>query len=127
MIANVRARHDGPDLRRLAELGIVALEWRHAPARSSRTIIIDSDDAANTTLKDIMKGLAIVGISAHLRGRDAPGVPSADPVVFRFGAVDMTTSPDDSSATLLPPLAELRGNAAAKRQAWSQMRALMRS
>lgn len=126
MSAKVRARHDGADLRRLAELGIDVLDWRQTPVRASRAVIIDSDGAATETLSYIVKGLAIVGISARLNGRDATAAALADAVVIRFGAARTTASPNADTALSLPPLSELRGNAAAKRQAWSQIRALLR-
>ncbi len=126
MSAKVRARHDGADLRRLDVLGIVAMEWRRPPARSSGTVIIDSDDTANATLEDIVKGLAIVGISARFHGGGATAAALADTVVLRFGAVGMAAPSSDDTALLLPPINALRGNAAAKRQVWSQMRALLR-
>ncbi|MEO6077023.1 MAG: hypothetical protein ABIP56_09480 [Dokdonella sp.] len=122
----MRARHDADDLRRLAELGIVALDWRHLPARRSHAVIIDSGESATAILSFVVKGLAIVGISARLHGLDASSAGSADAVVIRFGAAGMATSPNADNALALPPLAELCGNAAAKRQAWSQMRALLR-
>ncbi|MFZ2235966.1 MAG: hypothetical protein WBP11_15875 [Dokdonella sp.] len=125
MSASFQTRHDVADLRRLEELGIAALDWRHPPARPSRMVIIDSDEPANTTLKDIMKGLCIAGISAHLRGKDATAAPSADAIVIRFGAADITALPDQGTANVLPTLADLRSNASAKRQAWSLLRAML--
>ena len=126
MSAKVPARHDDDDLRRLAELGIAALDWRPPPARVPRAVIIDSDGATTATLSYLVKGLTAVGISAHLNGRDATAAVLANAVVIHFGARGITASPNAHTALDLPPLAELRGNAEAKRQVWSQIRALLR-
>lgn len=119
-------RHDRADLRRLAELGIAVLDWRKPPARSLRTVTIDSDETASSMLKDIFRGLGIAGISARWRDEDSSFMRSADSVIIRFGTVEASQSHDHGKVTSLPTLADMRGNASAKRQAWSQLRTLLR-
>ncbi len=89
-------------------------------------VIVESDESANALLKDIVKSLAMAGLTSRLRGAGGMVAPEADVTVIRFGATDATASPDGGAATLLPTLTDLRGNAAAKRSAWSQLRALLR-
>lgn len=127
MSVGVHARHDAIDLRRLAELGITALEWRNPPTAPMRVVVVESDDAANATLKDIVKGLAIIGIAVRLRGSSGADAGESDKIVIRFAAVaDATSATGNGNMRVLPALANLRGNAVAKRQAWSQLRTLLR-
>lgn len=92
-----------------------------------RVFFIESVETENMALKDIVKGLSIAGISAHMRDPGAANGEAADAVVIRFVAdATVAAAAADRNASVLPALAYLRGNPAAKRQAWSQLRALMR-
>ena len=89
--------------------------------------LIDSDETANATLKDIVKGLAMAGIAARLQFPVAANVDVADKIVIRFAAdACVASAADNMDVNVLPALTRLRGNAAVKRQAWSQLRALLR-
>ena len=129
----LQPRHDPADLRRLAELDCLPVQWRRPPlpARSRRRdlVLISDDPRPHGLLADLLRGLTLAGHVALIRPTPATDA-SSTALNLHFGlptaAATTGATPSPSSALVLPSLAELRGNAAAKRAAWQALRAALR-
>ncbi len=130
MAIATRARHDRTDLRRLAELGITPLHWRPSlvQARASGTVhIVHNGATSEPLLDDLLRTITLAGRSAQLSNSDDSARATVMDRVIRLGDTEsVMRSPDDIDKVLtLPTLAELRGNAVTKRDAWLKLRTLL--
>ena len=130
MAVATRGRHDQADLRRLAELGMTPLHWRSPPmqTRASGTVHIVHDGASSDLfLKDLLRAITLAGRLPQLSaGDESTNARSTDRVIQLGNAGSAMKLPGGITKVLaLPSLAELRGNAVAKREAWLKLRTLL--
>lgn len=120
---SARPRHDRADLRRLAEFGYEPVRWRRPPAGvTQRGVIVLSEPApAKGLLADLLRGLGLTGRPLQVVAPTTVPI-EAKALVVRFRSTPASVSGD----IVLPDLAELRGNPAAKREAWAALRAALR-
>lgn len=122
-------RHDHTDLRRLAELGIQPLAWRHGNSQTQAPnqswLVISDDNAAKGIVADLLRSLSMAGHNARRHDATTGDAAAKNVRVIAFGAA-MTERIPANIVLTLPPVAELRGNPAAKRAAWSMLRKALR-
>lgn len=125
-------RHDAVDLRRLAELGVVPLDWRREilPAQSQpgATVLVIHDGTPSIPLvADLLRAISLAGATPQLSS-ETEFANAEDSRAIRLGgqtsAANAALNPDHALA--LPTPAQLCGNASAKREAWSKLRVFLR-
>lgn len=129
---SAQPRHDHADLRRLREFGITPLHWRRSLIASRtplhRCVLVLHDGAATgPLLDDLLRAMKLAGVTPQLSERNDATASRSDTRIIQLGrSINTTISSIDSVPALsLPALTELRGNAEAKRAAWSTLRILL--
>lgn len=128
----MQPRHDATDLRRLSELGFVPLDWRRArlssQSRSKSAVSVIYDGSPSPPIvADLLRAISLAGATPQL-SREVERSTTTGSRVIQFGGQINATNPTIgvNAALTLPTPAQLRGNAPAKREAWSKLRGFLR-